>query len=122
MAVAGYDCQAWGAFVMALRQANALKHFEAVDQMEAAMNRLANKIMADPRRVSAVQAGCPTHFSDIQQRGQTGATARQIPDPAHDPALLEGWMKSLPDDLLAEVEAAAKAEIAARKKAQSKKK
>lgn len=122
MVAMGYDCQAWMAYTMALRQANAIKHFEVVDQLEASMNRLATMIMADPRRVAAVQAGCASHFSDIQRRGGGAAAARQIADPAHDPALLETWMKSLPNDFLLEVEAAAKAEATSRKKAKSKKK
>lgn len=102
-----------------LSEANAIKHFEAVDRAETALNRQAVKIVADPRRLAAVQSGCPKFVTDIQNRAQSAGAPRQVADPAHDPSLLEAWLKSLPEDVLAEVETASKSETAARKKAKA---
>ncbi len=97
-----------------------MKAFETVDQVEAELNALATKIMADPRRIAAIQQDCSNRFADVQHRAQAAETARQILDPAHNGALLANWLAKLPEATLADVENAATAEKANRKKLKAK--
>lgn len=121
MAALAYDCAAWNALQQPLRHFQALKHFEGVDKVQATLNDLAIKIMADSRRVAAVQASCPKILPDIQACAATAGTPGQIANPAHHPAILDAWLKGLPDDTLSGLKDAVAAEMAQRKKAAPKK-
>lgn len=109
------DCILWQKLQQGLGYASSHKAFETVDQIERALNTLAIKIIADPRRVAAVHQDCGKLLGDIQARAQAAGTPRQIPDPSHSPALIESWLPSLPDDVLVDVETAVKAAKASRK-------
>lgn len=115
-----YDCMAWEALTQAQRHASSIKNFEAVDLLENEMKLLASKIMNDPRRESAVRQDCPRSLAEIQARAHSATAAAQIADPTHDGATLATWLTTMPEETLAQVEKALKAEVAARKKAKTK--
>ena len=83
------DCIQWEALNQHLKQALAVKSFSDVDLTEAKLNEMAAKIIADPRRASAVQQDCPQKYADIQARGVQTGIAKTVADPSHSAALMD---------------------------------
>jgi hypothetical protein len=100
-----------------LFQANATKNFDAVDQVEAELNRFALSITSDQRKMAAVQTDCPAIVAEIQERATSLGTPKTVIDPAHDPSIAQRWLTTLGDEQIEMLKTAIKTETARRAKA-----
>src|SRR5438045_1142680 len=97
------DCFAWEGYARGAKMAREMSAFPELDKIERDIEELAHDILADPRRVEAMQRDCPKSLQEVEARA-----AKPVPpqsaNPFSDPTALARSLRELSEDEFAAVE------------------
>ena len=72
------DCMVWQGLTMGRTNAESLKAFSAVDEIDAQMIEMARAVVADPRRRESVESDCPQLFAQMVELAQKPRRTRSL--------------------------------------------
>src|SRR6185503_14357892 len=64
------DCMVWQGLTMGRMNAESVKAFSAVDEIDAQMIEMASAVVGDPRRRESFESDCPQLFAQMVQLAQ----------------------------------------------------
>lgn len=94
------DCLGWEASEQQRKHAEEIADFPTVDYWERMMQLQAVSVLADPRRLVAVQGACPQYEAEMRAKAASSSAPAIVANPAFSPTAAAQWAQSLTDEEL----------------------
>ena len=98
MGMLNVDCLGWEATKQGLEHVESIGDFDAVDVQQRRLREQAVAILADPRRVAAVQKSCPKYETEMRTAAASPLAPKLIVDPAASATTAAEWATRLTDE------------------------